>query len=151
MYNKYISVGNIIYNKAIESKEDFRRRTMSDLQQTIEDAFERRADITPRNVETHVSDAVMEAVAMLDSGAARVAARWACPDPRKRAEAPSAARAAYRIRLTSWKSNGSITQASFLPTVRPGYSPTRGSRDVSSMIAGISSPPRAFARRTSAR
>ena len=46
---------------------------MSELQKTIEDAFERRADITPRNVETHVSDAVMEAVGMLDSGAARVA------------------------------------------------------------------------------
>jgi 2,3,4,5-tetrahydropyridine-2-carboxylate N-succinyltransferase len=46
---------------------------MSDLQQIIEEAFERRADITPRNVETHVKEAVMEAIDMLDSGRARVA------------------------------------------------------------------------------
>jgi 2,3,4,5-tetrahydropyridine-2-carboxylate N-succinyltransferase len=46
---------------------------MSDIQTTIEEAFERRADITPRNVETHVKDAVLEAIDMLDSGKARVA------------------------------------------------------------------------------
>ena len=46
---------------------------MSDLKSTIEEAFERRADITPRNVETHVADAVTEAVNLLDSGEARVA------------------------------------------------------------------------------
>ena len=46
---------------------------MSDLQNIIEEAFERRADITPRNVETHVREAVEECIAMLDSGAARVA------------------------------------------------------------------------------
>jgi len=38
---------------------------MSELQSIIEEAFERRADITPRNVETHISDAVTEAVRML--------------------------------------------------------------------------------------
>jgi 2,3,4,5-tetrahydropyridine-2-carboxylate N-succinyltransferase len=46
---------------------------MSDLQQIIEEAFERRADITPRSVEPQVKEAVMEAIEMLDSGAARVA------------------------------------------------------------------------------
>lgn len=46
---------------------------MSDLQTIIEEAFERRAEITPRNVETHVREAVEEAIAMMDSGAARVA------------------------------------------------------------------------------
>ncbi len=46
---------------------------MSDLQQIIEEAFERRADITPRSVEPQVKEAVMEAIAMLDSGSARVA------------------------------------------------------------------------------
>jgi len=46
---------------------------MSDLQNIIEEAFERRADITPRNVETHVREAVEECIAMLDSGTARVA------------------------------------------------------------------------------
>ncbi|MCP5135548.1 MAG: 2,3,4,5-tetrahydropyridine-2,6-dicarboxylate N-succinyltransferase [Gammaproteobacteria bacterium] len=48
---------------------------MSDLQAIIEEAFERRADITPRNVETHVKDAVMEAIELLDSGKLRVAER----------------------------------------------------------------------------
>ncbi len=46
---------------------------MSELKSIIEEAFERRADITPRNVETQISDAVTEAVNLLDSGEARVA------------------------------------------------------------------------------
>ncbi len=50
---------------------------MSDLQQVIEEAFERRADITPRNVEPHVKDAVMESLELLDSGQARVAEKGA--------------------------------------------------------------------------
>ena len=44
-----------------------------DVSQIIIEAFERRADITPRNVDTHVKDAVMTAIEMLDSGEARVA------------------------------------------------------------------------------
>jgi 2,3,4,5-tetrahydropyridine-2-carboxylate N-succinyltransferase len=46
---------------------------MSDMQDTIEEAFERRADITPRSVETHVKEATLEAIDMLDRGVARVA------------------------------------------------------------------------------
>ena len=46
---------------------------MSDIQNTIEEAFERRADITPRNVEPHVKEAVLAAIEQLDSGEARVA------------------------------------------------------------------------------
>ncbi|MCW8922407.1 MAG: 2,3,4,5-tetrahydropyridine-2,6-dicarboxylate N-succinyltransferase [Gammaproteobacteria bacterium] len=46
---------------------------MDNLKNIIEEAFERRADITPRNVETTVSDAVNECIALLDSGEARVA------------------------------------------------------------------------------
>ena len=46
---------------------------MSELQNIIDEAFERRADITPRNVETHIADAVHEAINLLDSGEARVA------------------------------------------------------------------------------
>ncbi|MGD2074610.1 MAG: 2,3,4,5-tetrahydropyridine-2,6-dicarboxylate N-succinyltransferase [Gammaproteobacteria bacterium] len=48
---------------------------MSDLQATIEEAFERRAEITPRSVETHVKEATEEAIRMLDAGEARVAER----------------------------------------------------------------------------
>jgi len=46
---------------------------MSDLQHIIEAAFERRAEITPRNVETTVKDAVRETLDQLDRGALRVA------------------------------------------------------------------------------
>ena len=46
---------------------------MNELKTTIEDAFDRRAEITPRNVASHISDAVMESIAMLDSGEYRVA------------------------------------------------------------------------------
>ena len=46
---------------------------MSDIQSTIEEAFEHRADITPRTVETHVRDATLEAIRMLDAGEERVA------------------------------------------------------------------------------
>ena len=46
---------------------------MSELQQVIEQAFENRADITPANVDPAVKNAVLEAIDLLDSGAARVA------------------------------------------------------------------------------
>jgi len=62
---------------------------MSDIQTIITDAFENRADITPRNVDTHVKEAVLEAVGMLDSGAARVAEKkdgdWVVNDWLKKA------------------------------------------------------------------
>ena len=48
---------------------------MHELQKTIEDAFERRADITPRNVEPQVKDAVMAVIDLLDMGELRVAER----------------------------------------------------------------------------
>jgi 2,3,4,5-tetrahydropyridine-2-carboxylate N-succinyltransferase len=46
---------------------------MNEIQSIISDAFEHRADITPRTVETRIKEAVHEAIEMLDSGAARVA------------------------------------------------------------------------------
>jgi 2,3,4,5-tetrahydropyridine-2-carboxylate N-succinyltransferase len=46
---------------------------MSSIQTIIEEAFERRAQITPRTVETRVKDAVLEAIDLLDTGKARVA------------------------------------------------------------------------------
>jgi len=48
---------------------------MQDLQKTIEDAFERRAEITPRNAEPQVKDAVMAVIDLLDMGELRVAER----------------------------------------------------------------------------
>ncbi len=46
---------------------------MSDNQSIIEEAFEQRADITPRNVDTLVRDAVMETIEQIDAGSLRVA------------------------------------------------------------------------------
>ena len=46
---------------------------MSDIESIIVDAFERRADITPRNVDTQAKDAVMNAIEQLDRGEIRVA------------------------------------------------------------------------------
>lgn len=48
---------------------------MSNLQNIIEEAFERRADITPSNVDAQTKDAINQAIMMLDSGEARVAER----------------------------------------------------------------------------
>ena len=46
---------------------------MTDLKKVIEEAFENRAEITPRKVETHVKEYVNEAIRLLDSGELRVA------------------------------------------------------------------------------
>ncbi|MDH5360448.1 MAG: 2,3,4,5-tetrahydropyridine-2,6-dicarboxylate N-succinyltransferase [Gammaproteobacteria bacterium] len=46
---------------------------MSDLQKIIEEAFENRAEITPRNVDTHIKEAVEEVISQLDRGVLRVA------------------------------------------------------------------------------
>ncbi len=51
-----------------------------DLKKIIEEAFENRAEITPRTVDTHVKEAVEEAIHLLDSGQARVAERRAVGD-----------------------------------------------------------------------
>ncbi len=48
---------------------------MHELQKIIEDAFERRADITPRNADATLKDAVMSVIEMLDKGELRVAER----------------------------------------------------------------------------
>lgn len=50
---------------------------MSNIQTIIDEAYERRSDITPRNVETHVKDAIMEAIDLLDTGQARVSEKKA--------------------------------------------------------------------------
>ena len=46
---------------------------MSDLQNAIESAFERRAEINPHNVDAPTREAVHEAIHLLDCGQARVA------------------------------------------------------------------------------
>ena len=46
---------------------------MSDIKETIEKAFEQRAEITPEDVRPEEKEAILESIAMLDSGKARVA------------------------------------------------------------------------------
>ncbi len=46
---------------------------MSDLQSTIEQAFENRAEINPGNVDPEIKQAVLDAIDLLDSGEGRVA------------------------------------------------------------------------------
>jgi 2,3,4,5-tetrahydropyridine-2,6-dicarboxylate N-succinyltransferase len=46
---------------------------MADLQNIIEQAFENRAEITPRSVDTHIKEAVNEVITRLDKGELRVA------------------------------------------------------------------------------
>lgn len=46
---------------------------MQQLQTLIENAFERRADITPANVDSITREAVNQVIALLDSGELRVA------------------------------------------------------------------------------
>jgi 2,3,4,5-tetrahydropyridine-2,6-dicarboxylate N-succinyltransferase len=53
---------------------------MSDIRTIIDDAFERRAELTPRNVGMPIKEAVFEAITQLDAGQVRVAekrqGRW---------------------------------------------------------------------------
>ena len=62
---------------------------MSDQQSIIEEAFERRAEITPRTVETRVRDAVQDTIERLDRGEVRVAEKrdgdWVVNDWLKKA------------------------------------------------------------------
>ncbi|MFZ0107094.1 MAG: 2,3,4,5-tetrahydropyridine-2,6-dicarboxylate N-succinyltransferase, partial [Thiobacillus sp.] len=48
---------------------------MQELQPIIEEAFERRAEINPRNADPQVKDAVMAVIDLLDMGELRVAER----------------------------------------------------------------------------
>ena len=45
----------------------------NELQATIEEAFDRRAEITPRNVDAKLKESVTQVLAMLDGGKLRVA------------------------------------------------------------------------------
>jgi 2,3,4,5-tetrahydropyridine-2-carboxylate N-succinyltransferase len=62
---------------------------MQDLKNQIDEAFEQRAEITPRTAASHVKDAVYSAIEMLDTGEARVAEKkdgdWVVNDWLKKA------------------------------------------------------------------
>jgi len=75
---------------------------MRTLQATIDAAFERRADITPSNVDAAVLRAVEDTVGLLDSGKARVAEKkdghWVVHEWLKKACSSTSA----RTRTKSW-------------------------------------------------
>ncbi len=115
---------------------------MSDIRSTIEEAFERRADITPRNVETHVREAVLEALEQLDAGTARVAEKkdgeWVVNDWLKKAVLLS-----FRIEDNSFMKGGFTNYFDKVPSKYADFS-SRDFRD-----SGVRVVPPAAARRGS--
>ncbi|MEN8176428.1 MAG: 2,3,4,5-tetrahydropyridine-2,6-dicarboxylate N-succinyltransferase [Pseudomonadota bacterium] len=90
---------------------------MSDIQNIIVDAFEQRAEITPRNVDTVVRDAVHQAIEMLDRGELRVAEKrngnWVVNEWAKKAVLLS-----FRIQ-DNWFMKGGFTN--YYDKVEPKY------------------------------
>ena len=93
---------------------------MSDIKSTIEAAFERRADITPRNVEPHVKEAVLDAIEQLDAGKARVAekidGKWVVHDWLKKAVLLS-----FRIEDNSFMKGGFTNYYDKVPSKYADY------------------------------
>jgi 2,3,4,5-tetrahydropyridine-2-carboxylate N-succinyltransferase len=115
---------------------------MSDIQSTITEAFENRAEITPRSVDTHVKEAVNEAIHLLDTGEARVAEKkdgdWVVNDWLKKAVLLS-----FRIEDNDFMKGGFTNYYDKVPSKYADYN----SRDFRE--AGVRVVPPATARRGS--
>jgi 2,3,4,5-tetrahydropyridine-2-carboxylate N-succinyltransferase len=115
---------------------------MNELQQVIDDAFEKRADITPRSVDTHVKEAVTEAIEQLDSGKLRVAEKidgdWTVHQWLKKAVLLS-----FRIEDNAFMKGGFTNYFDKVPSKYAEYSP-RDFRD-----SGVRVVPPASARKGS--
>ena len=89
----------------------------NDLKKVIEEAFEKRADITPMRVETMVKEAVDEAIALLDKGELRVAhkenGKWVVNEWLKKAVLLS-----FRIEDNTFMKGGFTN---YFDKVRPKY------------------------------
>jgi 2,3,4,5-tetrahydropyridine-2-carboxylate N-succinyltransferase len=89
----------------------------NDLKKVIEEAFEKRADITPMRVETMVKEAVDEAIALLDKGELRVAhkenGKWVVNEWLKKAVLLS-----FRIEDNAFMKGGFTN---YFDKVRPKY------------------------------
>jgi 2,3,4,5-tetrahydropyridine-2-carboxylate N-succinyltransferase len=113
---------------------------MNDIQNIIAEAFERRAEITPRNVDTHVKEAVHAAIELLDAGKARVAeqkgGQWIVNDWLKKAVLLS-----FRIEDNSFIKGGFTNYYDKVPSKFADYN-SRAFRD-----AGVRVVPPAAARR----
>ncbi len=83
---------------------------MSDLEQIINDAFERRAEITPSTVDADTKAAVDQAIELIDSGQARVAERRGVGDWVVNEWLKKAVLLSFRIRDNEPMSAGGYTQ-----------------------------------------
>jgi 2,3,4,5-tetrahydropyridine-2-carboxylate N-succinyltransferase len=113
---------------------------MSDNRQTIEEAFEHRAEITPRSVETLVRDAVQDTIDRLDRGEIRVAEKrdgvWVVNDWIKKAVLLS-----FRIEDNAFMKGGFTNYYDKVPSKFQDFN-SRDFRD-----AGVRVVPPATARR----
>ncbi|MEY6430910.1 2,3,4,5-tetrahydropyridine-2,6-dicarboxylate N-succinyltransferase [Thioalkalicoccus limnaeus] len=113
---------------------------MSDNHSIIDDAFERRAEITPRTVETLVRDAIIDTIERLDRGELRVAEKrdgaWVVHDWIKKAVLLS-----FRIEDNSFIKGGFTNYYDKVPSKFADYN-SREFRD-----AGVRVVPPAAARR----
>ncbi len=83
---------------------------MSDLENLINDAFEKRADITPTTVDAATKDAIEQAINLIDSGEARVAEQRGVGDWVVNEWLKKAVLLSFRIRDNAPVSAGGYTQ-----------------------------------------
>lgn len=83
---------------------------MSDLEQIINNAFERRAEITPTTVDGDTKAAVEQAIELIDSGEARVASRRGVGDWEVHEWLKKAVLLSFRIRDNAPMGAGGYTQ-----------------------------------------
>ena len=83
---------------------------MSDLELTINDAFENRAEITPSTVDASTKAAVEQAIALIDSGEARVASQRGVGDWEVHEWLKKAVLLSFRIRDNAPMSAGGYAQ-----------------------------------------
>ena len=83
---------------------------MSSIEQTINDAFEQRADITPSTVDSETQKAIEEAIDLIDSGEARVAEQKGVGDWVVNEWLKKAVLLSFRIRDNEPMSAGGFTQ-----------------------------------------
>lgn len=95
---------------------------MAELQTIIEQAFEKRAEITPRTVDTHVKEAVLHVIDLLDQGKARVAEKiddkWVVHQWLKKAVLLS-----FRIQDNAFMKGGFTNYFDRVPAKYAEYSP----------------------------
>ena len=114
---------------------------MSDIQAIIEEAFERRADITPQSVDTITREAVNEAIALLDRGELRVAEQKALGDWQVNEWLKKAVLLSFRINDNEFMKGGTTN---YYDKVQPKYA-DMNSQDFQD--AGVRIVPPAMARK----